>query len=93
MRNSLLIASVASVASGKTLSDICSTGFISSKLPSGDAALQGIVYGDVTAEQVFNTSIEASNNYPSASGRNFCNVTVAYSHAGKDDAVRRSALT
>ena len=49
--------------------------------------LQGLVFGDVTAQSVYNSSVEAGNNYPAASGRNFCNVTVAYQHAGKDDAV------
>jgi hypothetical protein len=86
MKQSLLLAG-ASVASATSLSSICSVEYIEGSLPTSDTGLQGLVYGDVTANSVYNSSVEAGNNYPAADGRNFCNVTVAYSHGGKDDAV------
>jgi tannase len=88
MKQSLLIAAGASGAIAASLSNICNVDYITNSLPSGDSAIQGLVYGDVTAQPVYNSSVEAGNNYPAVTGRNFCNVTVAYNHAGKDDAVR-----
>jgi hypothetical protein len=82
----------ASVASASSLSSICSVDYIKASLPTENTALQGLVYGDVTANSVYNSSVEAGNNYPAANGRNFCNVTVAYKHDGKNDAVRLSDL-
>ena len=82
----------ASVASSTSLSSICSVDYIKASLPTENTALQGLVYGDVTADSVYNSSVEAGNNYPAADGRNFCNVTVAYKHDGKDDAVRFADL-
>jgi hypothetical protein len=87
MKQSLLIAAGASGAIAASLSNICNVDYITNSLPSGDSAIQGLVYGDVTAQPVYNSSVEAGNNYPAVTGRNFCNVTVTYNHAGKDDAV------
>lgn len=87
MRQHSLLAS-ASMASAASLSSICSVDHIKDSLPVNDTALRGLVFGEVTAQSVYNSSVEAGNNYPSADGRNFCNVTVAYQHAGKEDAVR-----
>jgi tannase len=86
MKQSLLFVG-ASVASATSLSSICSVEYIEASLPTNNSALQGLVYRGVTAQSVYNSSVEAGNNYPAISGRNFCNVTVAYRHAGKDDAV------
>lgn len=74
------------MAVSSSLSDICSTSNVERGLPTG-SNFQGLVFGSVTAQPVYNSSVEAGNNYPAASGRNFCNVTIAYNHAGKDDAV------
>jgi tannase len=87
MKQTLILAAGASGAFATSLSNICNFDYITSSLPSDDSAVQGLVYGDVTAQPVYNSSVEAGNNYPAVSGRNFCNVTVAYKHAGKDDAV------
>jgi tannase len=78
----------ASMASASSLSSICSVDYIKASLPTGNTALQGLMYGDVTANSVYNSSVESGNNYPAVDGRNFCNVTVAYKHDGKNDAVR-----
>lgn len=86
MRQHSLLAS-ASMASATGLSSICSVDHIKNSLPAAKSELQGLIFGDVTAQSVYNSSVEAGNNYPAANGRNFCNVTVAYQHAGKDDAV------
>lgn len=91
MRQHSLLAG-ASMASATSLSSICSVDHITNSLPVDNSALQGLVFGDVTAQSVYNSSVEAGNNYPAANGRNFCNVTVAYQHAGKDDAVRLRSL-
>jgi tannase len=87
MKQTLLIAAGASGAFATSLSNICNVDYITKSLPSDESAIQGLVYGDVTAQPVYNSSVEAGNNYPAATGRNYCNVTVAYNHAGKDDAV------
>lgn len=87
MGRPLFFATIASVASATSLSEICRTNSIKTSLPVQDSAFQGLRFGDVTAQAVLNSSVEAGNNYPAASGRNYCNVTVAYSHAGKHDAV------
>jgi len=87
MKQSLLIAAGISGIYATSLSNICNVDYITNSLPSDGSAIQGLVYGDVTAQPIYNSSVEAGNNYPAASGRNFCNVTVAYNHAGKDDAV------
>jgi len=86
MKQSLLLAS-ASAATATSLSSICSVDYIKRSLPTSNTELQGLVYGDVTANSVYNSSVEAGNNYPAVHGRNFCNVTVAYKHDGKDDTV------
>lgn len=87
IKRSLLLAG-ASAASATSLSSICSVEYIKASLPTNNTVLQGLVYGDVTAGSVYNSSVEAGDNYPAVDGRNFCNVTVAYKHGGKDDAVR-----
>lgn len=83
MRNQLLLATVLSTASATNLSQICSVEHVKTSLPE----VQSLQFGDIEANPVFNLSIEAGNNYPAAEGRNFCNVTVAYAHDGKNDAV------
>lgn len=83
MRNRLLLTTVLSTASATTLSQICSVEHVKTSLPE----VQGLQFGNIEANSVFNSSIEAGNNYPAAEGRNFCNVTVAYAHDGKNDAV------
>jgi len=91
MKQSLLIAVGISGAYATSLSNICNVDYVTNSLPS-DEAIQGLVYGDVTAQPVYNSSVEAGNNYPAVAGRNFCNVTVAYSHAGKEDTVSMDRL-
>lgn len=91
MRQCLLLASGFSAASASTLASICSTSNIQNSLPSS-SDIDGLIFRDVTAQAVYNSSVEAGNNYPAATGRNFCNVTVAYKHAGKDDAVGFATL-
>jgi tannase len=87
MKQSIILTG-ASMASAGSLSSICSVDYIKASLPTENTALQGLVYGEVTATSVYNSSVEAGNNYPAVDGRNFCNVTVAYKHGGKNDAVR-----
>ena len=91
MKQSLILTGT-SAASASSLLSICSVDYIKASLPTDNTALQGLVYGDVTASSVYNSSVQAGNNYPAAVGRNFCNVTVAYKHDGKDDAVRLPGL-
>ncbi|KAK4920749.1 hypothetical protein LTR49_011825 [Elasticomyces elasticus] len=71
-------------ASAAALSTVCTSSYVTDSLPS----IVGIEFGSVSAAPVYNYSVAAGNSYPSVSGRNFCNISVAYSHTLKNDNVR-----
>ncbi|KAK4626950.1 Tannase [Fulvia fulva] len=83
MKRTFVSVAGATAASAPSLSSICSSSNVKSALP----CITGINYGDVTAAGVYNASVEAGDDYPATSGRNYCNVTVNYSHGGKSDSV------
>lgn len=86
------IASVAStLVHGATLDDVCTTSYVAAHLPAdgfyGDYALT-LNPNSVTANPVTNYSVGATTSvfFPAATF-DYCNVTFAYTHDGRDDAV------
>ncbi|KAK4966580.1 hypothetical protein LTR42_010891 [Elasticomyces elasticus] len=74
----------ATVASAAALSTVCTSSYVTDSLPS----IVGIDFGSVSAAPVYNYSVASGNSYPGVSGRNFCNISVAYSHTLENDSVR-----
>lgn len=81
-----LAASVAvAVANAASLADVCTTSKVQTSLPSGLLGLT-IDASSVTASPVYNASTSGQVFFPDATF-DFCNVTLAYSHNGRDDQV------
>jgi tannase len=68
------------------LNEVCTVEYAKSKLPSSDF-IQGITFdpSTLTAVPVINAS--ASSNFFSSATIEYCNVTFAYTHNGRDDPV------
>lgn len=81
-------AVVVQAASNQSLSSLCSVSYLQSTLPSATSFIQGVTLdpSSITANLVSNSSIASSNMYPAAV-IDYCNVTLAYSHNGRDDQV------
>ncbi|KAK3985656.1 Tannase/feruloyl esterase [Cladorrhinum sp. PSN332] len=73
-------------ARNSSLSTICTTEYIQNSLPAA-----GFVKGvnldtsSITVNAVYNYTVPPTYTHPGAVGRNFCNVTFSYSHAGTSD--------
>lgn len=75
-----------------SLADFCTPAYVQSVLPE-DHFYVGATFNDiefdktsVTANPVYNTSTPSSTFWPAGSF-DYCNVSLAYSHAGRDDKV------
>ncbi|GAM34147.1 hypothetical protein TCE0_015r01535 [Talaromyces pinophilus] len=81
-------AVIVQAASNQSLSSLCSVSYLQSTLPSATSFIQGVTLdpSSITANLVSNSSIASSNMYPAAV-IDYCNVTLAYSHNGRDDQV------
>ncbi|CAK7221576.1 hypothetical protein SBRCBS47491_004572 [Sporothrix bragantina] len=79
-----LLLSSPTVATG--FAAVCTKDYVQSILPAS-SAVEGLVLvpGSVTANAVANYSIQSSAQSPGRSNIDFCNVTVAYHHAGSTD--------
>ncbi|PYI31836.1 putative tannase [Aspergillus indologenus CBS 114.80] len=88
MRSSVWIplTGLAALAHGASLSDICTTSYATTAFPATDL-IPGITLdpSSITTALVTNSSV-TSDFYPS-SVIDYCNVTFAYSHNGRDDQV------
>jgi tannase len=89
MRSAFALAASAAVASAATnsssLADICTTANVQASLPSDITGLT-IDPTSLSVNAVYNASTTAQNFFPAATF-DFCNVTFAYSHNGRNDRV------
>jgi len=74
----------ATSALAQSLADVCTVSYVADNLPSADD-FNGLIFdvSSVTANAVYNASANGQNNFVSATGLNYCNVTLSYSHAGR----------
>ncbi|KAJ5621745.1 tannase subunit [Penicillium herquei] len=82
-----VLAAAATLAQATSLADMCTDAKAKAAVPS-TGLLPGIVTSDidVTANPVYNETVSGEDYYPDATF-SFCNVTMSYSHNGKDDKV------
>ncbi|KAJ5707747.1 tannase and feruloyl esterase [Penicillium malachiteum] len=82
-----VLVAVATLTQATSLAEMCTDVKAKAAVPS-TGLLPGIVTSDldVTANPVYNETVSGEDYYPDATF-SFCNVTMSYSHNGKDDKV------
>lgn len=83
----LIAAAVDAAAYAATLNDVCTSSYVQASLPAADF-YNGITIdsSSVSASPVYNTSVSGQDFFPDATF-NYCNVSFAYTHNGRDDQV------
>ncbi|KAF7596966.1 hypothetical protein BBP40_011332 [Aspergillus hancockii] len=86
--NLLVGAATLTVTQATSLQAVCTTDHVRSILPSSDS-IDGLEIdsSSITTNAVYNASTIGDTDFPAAT-YDICNVTLAYSHRGRDDQVR-----
>ncbi|PSK34248.1 hypothetical protein B9Z65_8574 [Elsinoe australis] len=78
---------LSATAHAATLQDVCTTSHVQASLPAeGDIDGVTVDSSSVYATPVYNASVSGADFYPDATF-DYCNVSFAYSHNGRDDQV------
>ncbi|KAF2223656.1 Tannase/feruloyl esterase [Elsinoe ampelina] len=82
-----LIIGLCAASNAATLADLCTTSHVKSSVPA-DGDITGITIdtSSISAAPVYNTSVAGQEFYPDAIFE-YCNISFAYSHNGRDDQV------
>ena len=83
----LLLLTVAKDVVAQSASNVCTKSNVQSSLAAIDITGITINTDSIVAISVSNHTVTETDNYPGATGQNFCNVTFSYSHNGIDDSV------
>lgn len=86
MRTTLALAALP-LATAATLQSLCTPSHAKSALPHGVSQGLNLESTSITAKPVYNASVTDQTFFPDATF-DYCNVTLAYSHAGKNDRVQ-----
>ncbi|KAF2717627.1 putative tannase [Polychaeton citri CBS 116435] len=76
-----LVSAAVTAVSALSLADACTESHVWNSL----SPIDGIEYCSATASPVHGLSVDTNENFPAASNRDVCNVTVTYTHTGKGD--------
>ncbi|KAJ6014981.1 hypothetical protein N7540_009572 [Penicillium herquei] len=83
----IALASAKTSSNAKSLATVCTTSYVQSALPVD--VISGVQIDDasLTVNAVYNASFTGSDFFPDAYAQSYCNVSFAYSHAGRGDSV------